>query len=97
MPAPYEPVDAECLARLRELSLARDSMAHKALSLDLEKIPILAAGRRIDEEHDALVRRIMTDRGIPLSASVDINPTTGAIVVASTRSEEKAADPSPAS
>jgi hypothetical protein len=84
-------------ARLRELSLARDSMAHRALSLDLEKIPILAAGRRIDEEHDALVHRIMTERGIPISASIDINPTTGEVVVSSPSAGEKPSDPGPSS
>ena len=78
-----EPVAVEDLARLRELSLARDNVAHKLLSLELEKIPLLAAGRRIDEEHDVLLRRIMTERSIPFTSQVDINPRTGEIMVQS--------------
>jgi hypothetical protein len=78
-----EPVAVEDLARLRELAGARDNVAHKLLSLELEKISILAAGRRVDEEHDVLLRRIMTDRSIPLTSTVDINPRTGEIIVES--------------
>lgn len=81
MSALIEPVGAEDLARLRELSAARDNLAHKLLSLELEKIPILAAGRRVDEEHDGVLRRIMSERGIPISSTVNINPQTGEVVV----------------
>lgn len=83
---PLEPVSVEDLARLRELTAARENVAHKYLSLELEKIPVLAAGRRIDEEHDALLRRIMEERGIPPAATVNVSPHTGEIVV--TTSEE---------
>lgn len=89
MPAPYEPVGVEDLARFRELSMARDNIAHRLLSLELERIPILAAGRRVDEEHDVLLRRIMTDRGIGLSERIDINPRTGEVVVGSSEAESK--------
>jgi|SRR5688572_33386738 len=88
-----EPASAEDLARLRELSIARDNVAHKLLSLELEKIPILAAGRRIDEEHDALIRRIMADRGIPPTSSISISPQSGEVVV--TRGPEGEAQPEP--
>lgn len=87
---PLEPVSVEDLARLRELTAARDNVAHKYLSLELEKIPVLAAGRRIDEEHDALLRRIMEERGIHPTAMVNVSPTTGEIVV--TSSEEAKRD-----
>lgn len=97
MPAPYEPVGVEDLARLRELSLARDNVAHRLLSLELEKIPILAAGRRIDEEHDTLLRRIMTERGVQPTSSVSINPTTGEVVVSSSQVQESPAAPTPSS
>lgn len=93
---PYDPVGVEDLARLRELSMARDNIAHKLLSLELEKIAILAAGRRVDEEHDALLRRIMTDRGIAPSDAIDINPRTGEIAVESSRESQPKPDPTPA-
>lgn len=78
-----EPVGVEELARLRELSVVRDNLAHKVLSLDLEKITLLMAGRRVDEEHDALIHHIMTERGIHTSSRIDINPRTGEVVVQS--------------
>lgn len=90
MPAPFEPVSVEDLVRLRELSAARDNIAHKLLSVELEKITLLAAGRRIDDEHDVLLRRIMTDRGIPFTSTVDINPRTGEVIASSADPPEPA-------
>lgn len=86
-----EPVSAEDLARLRELTLARENIAHKGLSLDLEKITVLAAGKRIDEEHDALLSRIMADRGIHPTSTVNINPQTGEVVVTSSEEANRGA------
>lgn len=88
---PLEPVSVEDLARLRELTAARDNVAHKYLSLELEKIPVLAAGRRIDEEHDALLRRIMEERGIHPAAMINVSPTTGEIVVTSSEEAKREA------
>ena len=81
-----DPVSVEDLARFRELTLARDNIAHRLLSLKLEEISIIAAGKRVDEEHDVLLRRVMTDRGIPLSSAVKIDPQTGEVGVTAAES-----------
>ena len=76
-----KPVDADDLARLRELDLARTAIADKNLSLDLEKISTLAAGKRVEEEYSNCIGRIRRDRGIAPDAMIEVNPRTGEVVV----------------
>jgi hypothetical protein len=78
----YPPINPEDLARLHELGAAEHNLQQRLYDLELAKIPILAAGKRIREEQDAVYSRIATARGLPPEAVLDINMKTGDVRVA---------------
>lgn len=94
MPAPFERVNAEDLARLRELNIARNSIAARLLELEIEKITILAAGKRVCEEEHSMFRRLASERGIAETTVMDINPRTGEVITLSAEGDDKREEPS---
>lgn len=86
MPAPFEPVSPEDLARLRELHIASRGLADRLMALEIEWTTIVAAGRRVRDDELLLYRRIANERGIPETTVMDINPRSGEVV---TLSEEE--------
>lgn len=84
---PLQPVNAEDLARLHELQVARANISERLLTVELEKVRLLAAGRRISEEQETLFRRIANERGLPERVAMDVNPRTGEIVLEPTTPE----------
>lgn len=94
MSAPYPPVAAEDLARLHELGAAEQNLREQLYDLELAKIPILAAGKRVREEQDALYRRVATERGLPPRTLLNVNMKTGEVrVVLGGQAEPVAAAP----
>lgn len=81
MSAPYSPVTAEDLARLHELGVAEHGLQQQLYDLELAKIPILAAGKRIREEQDAVYQRIASERGLSPQTLINVNMKTGEIRV----------------
>jgi len=80
MSAPYEPASPEDVARLHELGAAELDLQQQLYDLELARIPILAAGRRIRDEQDEIYRRIAGARGLAPEA-VQINMKTGEVRV----------------
>ena len=72
-----EPVGPEDLARLNGLNGARRNIADKLLQLEMEKIRILAASKRVDDEWSGLFQRLAQERGLDPTTILDINPQTG--------------------
>lgn len=81
MPAPYSPVSADDLARLHELGVAEHGLQQQLYDLELAKIPILAAGKRIREEQDLVYRRIASERGLSPQTVINVNMKTGEVRV----------------
>src|SRR4051812_34993175 len=81
MPVLFPPVSVDDLARLHELRAAERGLADQVYELELEKIPLLAAGRRVREEHAQMYRRLATERGIPEHVFIDINQRTGEVAI----------------
>lgn len=79
MNTPLEPVGVEDLARLRELDGARVNLSMRLGDLELEKITILAALKRIKEEQDNVFNRIASERGVADANLLEINPRTGEV------------------
>ena len=77
-----EPVGPEDLGRLNNLQVARRSLADKLLQLETEKIRLMAASKRVDDEWNGLFQRVASERGIDPSSLFDVNPNTGEIQVA---------------
>jgi hypothetical protein len=93
MPAPFEPVSAEELAHLHELTSAEEGLADQIYNLEMEKISFLAAGKRLREDKAALYRRVAKERGIPEDADMNIHLRTGEVMV---RARLRAGDTQPA-
>jgi serine/threonine protein kinase HipA of HipAB toxin-antitoxin module len=83
MNTPLEPVGVEDLARLRELDGARVNLSMRLGDLELEKITILAALKRIKEEQDNVFNRIASERGVADANLLEINPRTGEVATTS--------------
>lgn len=93
MSAPYMPVSPEDLARLHELGAAEQSLQQQLYDLELAKIPIIAAGKRVREEQDSVYKRIATDRGLPARTLLNVNMKTGEIRVLGGQPEGAAVAP----
>jgi len=78
-----DPVSREELDRIGQIDLARAGIADKNLMLDQEKIRLLAAARRLDEQYQSLFKEIVVARGLPEDTKVEVNMNTGAIKVVS--------------
>lgn len=96
MRVPIDPVSAEDLARLRELDGARISLAVRHLDLELDKIDILAAAKRIKRELATLFERLAHERGIVDSALMEINTKTGEVATGNEKAYEKSVTPAEA-
>jgi hypothetical protein len=85
---------------LHELGAAELSLQQQLYDIELAKIPIIAAGRRIRDEQDEIYRRIAGARGLSPEA-VLINMNTGEVrarkgaAAGAVRTPEE--DPTPAS
>jgi hypothetical protein len=78
---PNDPVDTETLEQFRRLQEARSRFADSLLSLEQEKIQILAAVKKVDDQSARLFEHCLIERGLPPTAKVSIDPRTGAIDV----------------
>jgi len=78
---PNDPVDTETLEQFRRLQEARSRFADSLLSLEQERIQILAAVKKVDDQSARLFEQCLIERGLPPNAKVSIDPRTGAIDV----------------
>lgn len=94
-----DPVSAEDLAKLGEIQGTRLQVAERLLELEQEKIRVLRAASNIDTERQRIFEKVLTERGLPPNAPVEIDAKTGKIslVMASgEQSEPEAPAPAPA-
>jgi hypothetical protein len=76
-----DPVDPETLDQLRNLQDARAGLADNLLSLEQERIQLLAAARKVDDQRGRLFEKCLIDRGVSSTAIAEIDAKTGKIVV----------------
>jgi len=72
-----DPIAPEALQQLAALSNARMDLCDKNASLDQEKIAILAALKRLDDQKTKLFESLLVERGLAPDTEVTINPRTG--------------------
>jgi hypothetical protein len=78
---PESPIPQEVLGKLNSLKGARQHLSDRLLDLEQDKIQIMAAARRLDEEQQAIFHGILTERGLPQNAVVEIDAATGKLTV----------------
>jgi len=70
---PSDPVPGAVLAQFEELSQARMRIAVNLLDLEQEKIRMLAAAKRVDEQKQRLFEHVLVERGLPPNTQVEID------------------------
>ncbi len=78
-----DPVSKEVLRMLSELESARVSMALDLLSIEQERVRVLAAAHKLEEQSHRIYEKILTERGLPLNSHIEIEPQTGEITLQS--------------
>lgn len=74
-----DPVDADTRKNLEQLSAARYEFGERLLDLEQERVKLLVAANRVDEERGRLFEKILMDRGLPPNTPIEIEATTGVI------------------
>lgn len=78
--SPEDPVAPETLQQLRQLHEARLHLCERAVDLDQEKIQVLAAVKRLDDQKRRVFEAILVDRGLSPQTQVEIDSRTGKLV-----------------
>lgn len=76
-----DPVNAETLKRIGELTGARYDVADKLLDLEQHRVTLLVTAKQIDEEKGRLFNKILLDRGLPPGTPIELDGETGAITI----------------
>jgi len=76
---PEDPIDAETLQQFRSLQEARDQIAGNLLSMEQEKIQLLAAAKKVDDQRNRLFQNCLVERGIAPDTDVEVDARTGKI------------------
>jgi len=82
---PDDPVPPEVLQRLRALQEARFEVSDRILTLEQEKVRLLASARRIDEERQRTFEGVLVERGLTPESVVEIDAGTGRLKVIETK------------
>jgi hypothetical protein len=83
-----DPVDPETLEQFLRLQEARQRFADSYLSLEQEKIRILAAVKRIDDQRNRLFETCALERGVSPEARISIDARSGMLSVEDDESPE---------
>lgn len=76
-----DPVEPEVLEQLQSLQSARQRFAENLLSLEQEKIQILAAAKKVDAQRERLFEACIVARGISPQARIEIDAKSGKIFI----------------
>ncbi len=90
-----DPVSMEQLNRLRLLQESRLDVSDRFMTLEQEKVKLLAAARRIDEEKQRVFQGILVERGLDPHAMVEIDASSGKLKLISEPESETASPPVP--
>lgn len=88
-----DPVSQEILKQFETLGMAKTDLAHSLLSLEGEKIRLLASARKIEEQLTRLFEACLLERGLPPDATVEIDPKSGKISLEGSSAESLADEP----
>ncbi len=76
-----DPLEPENLRKFAEYQMHRERLAVQLLDLETERVQVLFAARRLDEERNKLFEKVLIDRGLHPQTAVEIDPQTGVIQV----------------
>lgn len=88
-----DPVSKEEREYLQQLDMAKTGFAQKLLALELEKVNLIAASRRIENQTEEVFQKILVNRGQPADLAVNIDIDTGVIKVQNPERQKAPAPP----
>ena len=74
-----DPVSPDVLAEIKQIDMVKAGMAERNMALDQEKVTLLAARRRIDNQHSEIFNKILVERGLPSDTTIQVDLNTGRI------------------
>lgn len=90
-----DPVDPETLAKLSEVENAKLQVGAQLLELEQDRVRLLAAAHRLEEQRMRVYEKILIDRGVTGHEPVEIDAETGAINLMRPGAQEAASPESP--
>jgi len=78
---PLTPVDPETLNEFGRLLETRQHFAESLLTLEQDKIQLLAAVRKVDDQRSRLFQKCLVDRGLPPDTTAEIDAKTGVVKI----------------
>jgi len=90
-----DPVGVETLGQLHELESRRSQIGSQLLDLEQDRVKLLAAAHRLDEQRNRVYEKLLLDRGITGTEPVEIDAETGKITLLRPAGEPTAS-PAPA-
>lgn len=76
-----DPVDRETLDRMGELENARHQLGVQLLDIEQDRVRLLAAAHKIDEQQSRYYEQILLKRGLPGNTRVEVDANTGRITL----------------
>lgn len=76
-----DPVTQEVLDQFLQLANARSQLAERLLEIEQQRIQILAAVKKADDERARLFEAVLVERGVPPTSVAEIDAKTGKITL----------------
>jgi hypothetical protein len=76
-----DPVPREVLAEFQEIREAQLRLAEQNMFLDREKVRLLAANNKLDQQQQRLFETILVDRGIAPGTPVELDAGSGKLTL----------------
>lgn len=78
---PDDPLTRDEIGQLNIVEDAYGQVARRLMGMELEKIQLLAAGRRLTEQKGALFDRILTERGLDPKTPCEVDERTHRLIL----------------
>lgn len=88
-----DPVDPTVLSQLENLDRVRVDLGSQLLDLEQQKVGILAAAHRVEQQRQRLFDTVLMERGLDPKTLVQVDSKTGSIAL---RKDPSETDPDPA-
>lgn len=87
-----DPIDPDTLSILDRLEGARYDIGLKLLRSEQERVKLLAAAHRVDEQQQRTFERILMERGLAPNVEMEIDTKTGRITLLQPESPDPEAE-----
>lgn len=76
-----DPVPKDMVQRFHQIRAAQADCGLELLALEERKIQLLAANKKLREQHDRLFQGLLVERGLSPQTSVELDAETGKLIL----------------